>query len=49
MELSDLGLRITEVPLFSHQVAGLENLRMMMRAIYGVADGMKGRLAVKLA
>ena len=34
-ELSVLGLRVTEAPLFSHQVMGLEHLRGMMSAIYG--------------
>jgi len=48
-ELSDLGLRMTEAPLFFHQVVGQENLRMMMRAIYGAAEGKNGRLAAKLA
>jgi len=48
-EVSDFGLRVTEVSLFSHQIVGLEDLRLMMRAIYGATEEENGQLVVQLA
>ncbi len=47
-ELNDLGFNITEVPLFPYQIVGLEKLRLMMEAIYGVPEEKNSRLVAQL-
>ncbi|MFQ5826739.1 MAG: ArsA family ATPase, partial [Dehalococcoidia bacterium] len=43
-EFKALGLGLTQVPLFPHQIVGLEALQEMARAIYGGQEEGRGKL-----